>query len=424
MDLENARHGSTDPRAFAPAPALAALGVMLLFSAAAHAEPNPYYLGISQAFTHDSNLYRVPDGPGDTFSSTGLVAGIDQPIGRQRLYGTANVRNNRFNKLDQLNNVSYGVNAGLDWETINKLSGTLGVFSNRSLANNSAGIVQPTPTKNLETTDQVLARIQYGTAGLLSLDGAVVWRKLDYSDPAYAGANFDQTSGSAGIRYRPSGALTLGASLRATRGSYSDIQVDYRRNDVDLTAVWVPTGLSTLNARLSYGKQTHEAAPGTVAPLNVEQRDFSGATGFLGWDYKPTGKLSFRTTVSRDTGSETSFLRITEDAPNLIAFGDVSRLTTALSLSTRYEATAKIVANAGVLAQRRTLSDLFLPTPGIADRRGSDRFARVWFGLTWAPTLHWQIGCNVAHEKRTESGGLAVPYTANVGSCSAQYVIR
>lgn len=416
---------SARPARSAPAALrLVACAALLACGGAARAEPNPYSIGISQAFTHDSNLYRVPDGPGDTYSSTGLVAGIDQPIGRQRLYGSANVRNNRFNTLDQLDNVSYGVNAGLDWETINKLSGTLGLFSNRSLANTSAGIAQPTPTKNLETTDQVLARIQYGTAGLLSLDGGLVWRRLDYSDAAYAGANFSQTSASAGLKYRPSGALTLGASLRATRGSYPDIQIDFDRNDLDLTALWVPTGLSTVNARLSYGKQKNEAAAGSVAPLNVEARDFSGATGFLGWDYKPTGKLSFRTTLSRDTGSETSFLRISEDAPNLIAYGDVARLTTALSLTTRYEATAKIVANAGVQVQRRTLSDLFLPTPGIADSRGTDRFGRVWFGLTWAPTLHWQIGCNVAHEKRTETGGLAVPYSANMGSCSAQYVIR
>lgn len=398
-------------------------GVAVTCATNARAEPNPYYLGISQTFTRDSNLFRTPQATSDTYSSTGLVAGLDQPIGRQRLYADANVRNNRYREQEQLDNVSYGIKAGIDWETVNKLSGTLGLFSNRSLANLSAGLAQPTTTKNLETTDQVLARVQYGTAGLLSVDGGVVWRRLDYSDPSYAGANLEQTSISGGLKVRPSGALTLGASLRATRGEYPDIAIEFDRNDIDLTAVWVPTGLSTLNARLSYGKQENKATGG-VAPLNVEQRDFSGATGFIGWDYKPTGKLSFRTTLSRDTGSETSFLRITEDAPNLIAFGDVSKLTTALSVLARYEATAKIVATVGALAQRRTLSDLFLPTPGISDATGRDRFTRAWLGLTWAPTLHWQLGCNVAHEKRTESGGLVVPYSANTASCSVQYVIR
>jgi hypothetical protein len=407
------------PLRFAPL----ALAAAALLVPAARAEPNPYYLGVSAGYTHESNLFRSTQATSDSFWSAGLLAGLDQPIGRQRLYANANVRSNTFQDQEQLDNVSYGLNAGIDWETINKLSGTLSVFSNRSLANFSPGLVQANSAKNLETTNQLLAKVQYGGAGLLSVDGGAIWRRLDYTDPSYVGANFEQTTVFAGLKARPSGGLTLGVALRATRGEYPDIAVDYDRNDVDLTAVWVPTGLSTLNARLSYGKQKNKSANGAT-PLSVEQRDFSGATGFLGWDYKPTGKLSLRTTVSRDTGTETSFLRLSEEAPNLIAFGDVSRLTTALSFVARYEATAKIVANAGVLVQRRTLSDLFLPTPGVSDERGRDRFGRVWFGLTWAPTLHWQLGCNVAHEKRTETGGLAVPYSANSAGCSLQYVIR
>lgn len=404
-------------------PCLVAAALAAMSVPAVQAEPNPYYLGASAGYTHESNLFRTTQATSDSFWSAGLIAGLDQPIGRQRIYADANVRSNRFSEQTQLDNVSYGVRAGVDWETVNKLSGTLSLFSNRNLANFSPAVVQPTTGRNLETTDQVLARVQYGTAGLLSIDGGVIWRRLDYSDPSFAGANFNQTSLFAGLKARPSGALTLGAGLRATRGEYPDIAIDFDRNDLDLTAVWVPTGLSTLNARLSYGKQRNKASNGAT-PLSVEQRDFSGATGFLGWDYKPTGKLSFRTTLSRDTGSETSFLRLTEEAPNLIAFGDVSRLTTALSFTTRYEVSAKVTANAGVLAQRRTLSDLFLPTPGVSDERGRDRLGRVWLGLNWAPTLHWLLGCNVAHEKRTETGGLAVPYSANTASCSVQYVIR
>lgn len=398
--------------------ALAALVVPL-----AQAEPNPYYLGVTAAYTHESNLFRAPQATSDSYWSAGLIAGFDQPIGRQRLHASANVKSNKFNDQDQLDNVSYGVDAGIDWETINKLSGTLSVFSNRNLANFSPGVTQPNTSKNVETADQVLARVQYGTAGLLAIDGGAIWRRLDYTDPAYVGANLSQTTLFAGLKIRPSGALTLGIGARTTDGEYPDIGIDYERHDVDLTAVWVATGLSTLNARLSYGKQKNKAANGAT-PLTVEQRDFSGATGFIAWDYKPTGKLNLRTTLSRDTGSETTFLRLSEEAPGLIAFGDVSRVTTAASLTARYAATAKILATAGVQVQRRTLSDLFLPTPGVSDERGRDRFSRVWLGLAWTPTLHWRLGCNVAHEKRTESGGLSVPYSANSAGCSVQYVIR
>ena len=49
-------------------------------------EPNPYYIGLSETLAHDSNIYRIPGGPGDSYSSTALLGGFDQSISRQRLY--------------------------------------------------------------------------------------------------------------------------------------------------------------------------------------------------------------------------------------------------------------------------------------------------------------------------------------------------
>ena len=52
-------------------------------------DPNPYYLGVSQALTYDTNATRSPSGPSDLYSSTSLLGGFDQPIGRQRIFGNA-----------------------------------------------------------------------------------------------------------------------------------------------------------------------------------------------------------------------------------------------------------------------------------------------------------------------------------------------
>ena len=105
---------------FCHRPLIAALAT--LAGAAAWAdEPSPWYLGVSQALTHDSNVYRVPDGVGDNYSSTGLLGGFDQPIGRQRLHGSANIRYNKYQDETTLDNTSYGVAAGWDWETIEKM---------------------------------------------------------------------------------------------------------------------------------------------------------------------------------------------------------------------------------------------------------------------------------------------------------------
>ena len=60
------------------------------------ADPNPYYVGVGQGFTRDSNVYRIPSGPSDTYSSTSLFGGFDQPISRQRVFGRAGVSLNRY----------------------------------------------------------------------------------------------------------------------------------------------------------------------------------------------------------------------------------------------------------------------------------------------------------------------------------------
>ncbi|HZV92886.1 MAG TPA: hypothetical protein VFF72_06680, partial [Caldimonas sp.] len=74
----------------------------------------PWYLGASESLTRDSNVYRVPGGPGDTYSSTSLLGGFDQHIGRQRVFGNANVGINRYDGQSRLNNTSYNVAGGLD----------------------------------------------------------------------------------------------------------------------------------------------------------------------------------------------------------------------------------------------------------------------------------------------------------------------
>ena len=87
---------------------------------------------------------------------------------------------------DQLDNTSYGLNAGLDWSTIERLSGSLGVSLNRSLANYATSGDQlqvPQNTKNVETSEQAdLAACNTALASLLSLNGvAVAHSAISYS---------------------------------------------------------------------------------------------------------------------------------------------------------------------------------------------------------------------------------------------------
>jgi hypothetical protein len=377
------------------------------------AQTNPYYVGVSQVFTRDSNLFRVADSQVksvDLISTTSLLAGINQPIGRQRLFADANVRYNRFRDNDRLDYTGYGLNVGMDWATIERLSGSLAYSLNQTLASFSEdGVAAVTTTANRERSQQFLARGQLGLDGPLSLEAMFTHRRLDYSAASFAVNEFSQNMVSVGALYRPSGMLTLGTALRGTRGRYpfaigtpGAFQADeYNRNDLDLTAVWTPTGQSTVAARLSFGKEDHDL---------VKARDFSGATGTVTWQYKPTGKLTFTTDLIRETGAEASFNGVSFANANPI--GNNSQQSSAMQVRAVWEATAKIQVNAGARYTERDLVNGLISG-------GTDKTAQANLGAQYTPTRTWLLGCNLAREKR--GGATPAPYNANIVGCSAQF---
>lgn len=392
-----------------PIYARCALTIALAWSwiGTAHADPNPYYIGTSLAVTHDSNVLRQPNALSDTYYSIGLLGGIDQPIGRQRFYASGVLQNNRFEGLQQLDNTSYGVKAALDWATLYNLSGTLSFSGKENLFNSAETNTIRTTRRNLEKSDQSLARVKYGLASLLSLEGSFTHRRLSYSDPASDRLRgLTQDIVSAGISYRPSAGLTLGTALRHTQGDYVS-GFSFRRNDLDLTATWVPTGLSTVYARLSAGRQTGQS-------VNFKT-NFSGLTGYANWLYQPTGKLQLNTWISRDTGAENGFLNF--NSQQVGGVGDTSRTTDTASLDANYDATAKIRVNANLRTSHRSLAENAL--------NGRDTLNRASIGLTYRPLRNVSATCTVGRDQRTASGApISYSYQANTASCYAQITLQ
>jgi hypothetical protein len=381
---------------------------------------SPYYLGASQAFEWDSNLFRVPDNAAkteDVISITSLLAGFNRPLGRQRFFGDGVVQYNRYDKSNQLDGTGYGVNVGWDWETIERLSGTLSYTANQRQA--AFGVEAPviTTTRNTERTQQFLARGQLGgTASLLSLETIYVHRRLDYSAVEFASQEFDQDSLSLGVLYRPSGILTLGIAGRGTRGRYPagsavpplGQEDKFDRKDVDLTAVWVPTGLSKISGRLSYSKEDHD---------RNDARDFSGVTGALTWEWKPTGKLTFFTDFLRDTGSESTFQTVRAANATATTVGNTSQVSNAIQVRGLWDFSAKIQFEASARYMER---DLVTTAPAAS---GTDKTANALIGARWTPTRNWMLGCNVRYEKHGGASLVSPAYDANVVGCSAQFLL-
>ncbi len=388
------RHGLTGPlRSLAVAAALVATGLVV-------AENSPYYVGVSQSFGHESNLLRLNDGVSapagysraDTVSSTALLAGIDQPWGRQRLRGDLALRMNRYSENDIFNNQSYNANLALDWATVNRLSGTLSTNLNRSLSSFNRQEQDFLRVKNFEDTRTVDASFQLGMVTQYSLLASFGHREVVNSlpEPGVQARNFRQDTASLGLRWQPSNLITLGVGLRASQGRYPKfleqpgggfLADEYTRTDFDLTADYRPTGLSTLSARLSSGRSEYDRAT---------QRDFSGFTGSLNWTWQATGKVRFNTNLSRDTGQESTI----GNALSGSGPADYSRVNTALRVGADWAVTGKLSANASVSARQRDLVTS-LPTQGsILDASGKEKFTSFSVGARWAPTRSSLVGCN------------------------------
>lgn len=398
-----------------------------------HAESDPYYLGISQSLGHNSNIYRTGNSEvPDKFAVTSLNVGFDQPIGRQRVFANVSARSTRYEDIRILDHIGYGLNAGLDWSTIERLSGSFGVASNRTLANYAASGNQqtvPQTKKNTETSSQANLRVQLGLVSLVSLDATLSHSQISYSAIEYQFSEVRQNVASLGLTYRPGGALTLGAGLRVTRGEYPNVPSTsvpvssggetetFDRKDLDLTATWAASGLSTLNARLSYGRSAYDT---------LAARNFKGATGLLGWAWKPTGKLSFNTSLSRDSGTETSFFALANNQGS--AVGDNSVVTNAFALNAGYEASAKIRLNLDLRYARRLLVNAqIVNSAPQGPTEGRDNVTSVTLGASYAASRNWHLGCNAGQDTAkpsNPSSGLSTQYTATQASCNLQFTIR
>jgi hypothetical protein len=400
-------------------------------------EPNPYYIGASEAFTHDSNVYRAskdtasapPNGYSDNFWSTGLLGGFDQSISRQRIYGSGNIRYNKYQEHDTLDNTSYGLNLGLDWATVNDLSGTINASANRSLAqlNGNGPLLdgnQVSTARNLLTTDQINAGVRWGGERALNLTANYSHSRVNYTNEPIGNSTGD--SASVGGNYLVGPSLRLGTALRYTHtnspfgnqqlvdGTQSLSPLSSNSKNLDLLADWTYSVQTGLNARLSWTRQTNAGSEG---------RDFSGLTGDISAHYAPTAKLTFGAEYSRDAGTYGSFFNggrgsVDNTAPTLLSQN--AQTTDTFSLNGRYAATAKIGVTAGATYRHSKTAN---PAGDAGGGDSTDRFESANLGVDYAIARNWQLACNVAHESRRQSFA-GFGYSDNSASCSAQVTLR
>lgn len=383
--------------------------------------PEPYYLGVSQAYTRDSNLFRLPEGaaaPGsarsrsDAIATTSLLAGLDRSFGRQRLRGNATLQRHRFRDNDQFDNDGHGLNLALDWETLNRLSGNVSLASNRSLRRFDPSETSVASERNVETVKLADAAVRLGVVTRATVEAGVNHRKVDYSSARFADRAYQQTATSFGGRYRPAAATTLGAGLRFTQGRYARFDDRYDRRDIDLTGRWEPGDGTVVSGRLSFGKTEYD---------RFTERNYSGLSAAIGVLWQPTGKIRLSGRAARDTGQDSAFL--TYGTETALGLADYSRTTTSAKVQAVYLATAKTQLQLGASHARRSLVTRLDGIAGSTVLEGSDRVTQWQIGPTWQPSRGLQFGCDLTHERRSARGVGSSPYRSNSASCYGQFTM-
>lgn len=402
-------------------PLLALIG--LACGAGAGAETSPYYIGASQGFSYNTNPARQPDAvaKGSWWSSTALVGGFDQQVGRQRFYGNGNVTANLYGQLDTLNNTSYGATAGWDWATIDRLSGTLYLSYSEGLADyggfNQANLLEV--AKVTQSSGMALATVQYGLLSLVAADLRLAHSTQHYNsdnrvaDLSFSRYELNQTAIQGRVRKEFSGQLTAGVGVAYTQGDYFAISQTFDRYDLFATAEWHATGQSTLSGRLGYTWADYTSVidrPPPFPPATQDSRQ-DGLTGWIAWQYVPTGALEFTTRLSYDTLANSVFTNGGNST------GTTDKLTAGLQFNAKYVFSAKTSFNASLEYYSRSQSD------------ERNRFTNAMLGATWLPTRSTQVNCNLTlndRNQRQSSGQLVLltPYTAYGGSCSVQLTLQ
>lgn len=389
--------------------------VAALACAGAGAEPDPWYVGASQTFTYDSNVLRLRDNQSagtrsksDTISATALIAGLDQPIGRQRLYGNATLRALRYGNNDLYDGQSYALLGGVDWATIGRLSGRLEVAARRDprpdLRDQDGAFIDE---DNFESTRQVDFTARLGVVTRMSIEAALGWRDVGYSAERSRFREYTQDSASLGLRYRPAAATTFGIGVRRTQTDYPNLPLapqligDRRtRNDLDLLASWEPSDVSRFDARVSFGRTTHDALP---------QRDFSSTGWAVAWDWRPGGRLKLLSRFARDAGQDAAAYT-----------NPLSRTTDSLRMQADYALTSKISLDASALLYRRSLQT----GSGVS---GHDSGQVLGLGARWAVLRNVTLGCRIGHERRSDISNAVLyndAFTARTFSCYGQALLQ
>lgn len=370
-------------------------------SASAIAEPSRQeglFWDASQHFTHDDNLFRLPEGqtssvPGfptqraDTLSTTRVMAGFERRYSLQKIHLDAEVRRNAFETFDYLDHTTTNLHGHWDWAVGKLFSGRLQASQDESLRGFADFAYT---TKSINTFRRIGADGYYWFHPQWSAGLGLVRVSSQYSDAQSASSEYDENAAEIVVSYRPQGDNLLSGVLRQADGKYPGRPTgglypsEYRQRDVRLRGEWAITGLSRLQGYLGYTQRKYP---------DFSSRNFDGITGRLNYGWQTTPKLLLSAGLRRELGAQ-------EDLT------DNYVVTSALSLAAHWNLAALFAVGGRYEHRYRDYGGD--PGLGIAPTVGrDDRTDFVDLYIDYLPLSWLSIRLSVARESRNADNSSA-----------------
>lgn len=376
----------------------------------------PLFLTSSLTLMHDSNLARTTERQSDTVRSLGVAAGLNKAYGRQTYLLYGRLTKNQYNRFaDQLDNDSKNLNGKFTSEFLSNWLVTLGGQYDENLNSLQDNSLQERVIKNVRTYRDTNLSLQYGKSGLWSIVGKIDQNDLTYSRQRLQ--NAEQNSQSVRVYYSPSDLLRFGVGPRFVKTDYPYRTISKKVEDknLDFTADWRATGLSSLNALLSLRDTKYTDAGG-------QSTNNDSVTGSLGWFYTPRGPISYTANLSRKTNSD-------RYNSGLLGLGSVSMdyITNTVALGARWQATAKISLGANytrnMYDNSRTIKYSLAQLSTLNSTSSTESHQDTYsLDLQYQPTRSVELSCNVSKYSQTLDI-MRNEYDGHVTSCSASLTL-
>lgn len=390
----------------------AVVTVLLSHSAWAAFGNENIQLRVGAGLRYDSNVFRTPSGiqatapDGSTARSDSITtynagATVVLPVSRQQFLFSADLNRARYNRFSNLDFDGQDLRGLWRWELGPWLNGDLGASRSKYLANFATSLGTQ---RNIRTSDQTFFNLNYPFHPNWRVNFGATQATLTNSDPANRVSDNDTSTRNYGLQYTSGANNYVGIQGTTLDTRFKNpltvggqvFDNNYDQNSVSAVVGYSPSGITRFQG--SVGRTRRE-------PAQAGQRDITGTTGNLLFNWRPTGKTALTIDYSREFGP----------AVDVVTASSMART---LTIAPSWNVTAKITLLGTLRRQQRDYTD----ATGLVTGGNARRDTINAYGLVAVYNPIDRVYVNVSAQREERSSNIAnQDYTVNVMGATVQY---